>query len=76
MLANHGMNVNKCLCTDYARIAGLTVKASTTNGTSGLGVYRGLSVYWHLDYGYRWDAAIPGLVRQGKPQFVIERRYR
>ena len=43
---NHGKNANGCLCTNYANIPGLKLLASTTNGTSGLGRYRGRKVYW------------------------------
>lgn len=43
--ANHVRNTG-CLHTRYERISGLRVKASTTNGTSGIGVWRGSRVYW------------------------------
>ena len=36
--------------TDYASIRGLRLRATTTNGTSGLGVYRGRSVHWCHDH--------------------------
>lgn len=39
--------VNGCWYTDYATIPGLRLRASTTNGDSGLGIARGIGpVYW------------------------------
>lgn len=48
--ANHYFNANGCWVTDYHKIKGLDLRASTTNGTSGTGKYRGHSVYWHYDH--------------------------
>lgn len=72
LLKAHGMNEHGCLLTDYASIQGLIVQASTTNGTSGLGRYRGRSVYWHLDHGYRWNPETKDVKRLHNPRFVIE----
>lgn len=46
LLANHGLNVNGVWWTEYRNIPGLTVLASTTNGTSGIGRWHGRKVYW------------------------------
>ena len=46
---NHYRNANGCLVTDYHKIPGLKVLASTTNGTSGIGRYNGVRVYWSLN---------------------------
>jgi hypothetical protein len=43
---NHGLNKNGVLLTDYSKINGLDVHASSSNGTSGLGKYKGHKVYW------------------------------
>jgi len=40
---------NGCQYTDYSKIEGLTVKASTTNGTSGIADYHGQKVYFCLE---------------------------
>ena len=50
LLANHYTNDNGCLLTEYDKVAGLKVKASSTNGTSGIGTYRGARVYWNYDH--------------------------
>jgi hypothetical protein len=38
--------VNGCWHTKYANIPNLNVLASSTNGTSGIGLYKGQKVYW------------------------------
>jgi hypothetical protein len=43
---HHGLNENGCWLTDYAKIPKLRILASTTNGTSGTGLYHGRRVYW------------------------------
>jgi hypothetical protein len=43
---NHYQNANGVWLTDYSKIKGLRVSASTTNGTSGIGTYRGRKCYW------------------------------
>lgn len=43
---NHELNQHGCLVTHYDRIPGLCVHASTTNGTSGIGIYKRKRVYW------------------------------
>ena len=43
---NYG-KVNGCLHTNYAAIKGLELLASTTNGTSGLAMWRGRKVYFY-----------------------------
>jgi hypothetical protein len=45
----HYRNRNGCWLTDYMMIPSLVVHASTTNGTSGLGVYKGNKVYWSMN---------------------------
>jgi hypothetical protein len=72
LLSEYGKNENGCIRTDYAKIAGLRVKASSTNGTSGLGVYRGTAVYWHFDNGLTWKGADVGLVLERTPAFIVE----
>jgi len=47
---NHYLNGNGCLVTDYHKIKGLKVLASTTNGTSGIGMYRKEKLYWFLSH--------------------------
>jgi hypothetical protein len=73
LLAEH-RNVNGCWFTNYARIEGLKVKASDTNGTSGLGTFRGVPVYWHMCYGLQFDANTQALVKVAEPSFAVERR--
>jgi hypothetical protein len=70
LLANHG-KVNDCLQTNYKAISGLKLQASTTNGTSGIGRYRGMRVYWYLDSGYRWSKE-HGMVKTQSAKFICE----
>jgi hypothetical protein len=73
LMANHAKE-NGCLVTHYGRISGLKVLASTTNGTSGLGVYRGSRVYWHLNSGMRFDSALRDLVKYSEPYFEVNKQ--
>ena len=40
---------DSCLYTDYNKITGLTLLATSTNGTSGTGRYKGQKYYWNRD---------------------------
>lgn len=72
LLAAHSKNANGCLWTDYSSIRGLKVQASTTNGTSGIGVYRGHRVYWYMDYGYDYNPDTQRLTKISEPKFKVE----
>ena len=77
LMANHGKNANGCLGTNYENIPGLVVKASSTNGTSGLGIYYGKPVYWSLvhDSGVTWDKKANKLVPDPvKPYFDVSEK--
>ena len=41
---------NGCWFTEYSNIPNLSVHASSTNGTSGLGLYGRNKVYWYYDH--------------------------
>lgn len=47
---NHYLHKNGSWVTDYHKIRGLKVLASTTNGTSGIGRYGGVRVYWYFNH--------------------------
>jgi hypothetical protein len=44
---NHYFNKHGVWLTDYSKIRGFKILASTTNGTSGTGMWRGHKVYFH-----------------------------
>jgi uncharacterized protein YjaZ len=46
---HHYRNKNGCWVTDYHKIAGLNLLASTTNGTSGIGKWQGRRVHWFFN---------------------------
>lgn len=46
---HHYKNHNGCWLTDYMKIPSLVVHASDTNGTSGIGLYKGSKVYWTMN---------------------------
>lgn len=46
---NHRFNGSVWL-TEYSNIKGLKLLASTTNGTSGLGIWNRRRVYWSYDW--------------------------
>lgn len=73
LLANHGKNGNGCLITEYSRIPGLRVKASDTNGTSGIGVWDGVRVYWRYETGNVWTRDTSEWKLANTPGFVVER---
>lgn len=73
LLANHGKNKNGVLLTEYSNIPGLKVKASTTNGTSGTGVWDGQKVYWSYDAGMKWTAETGLVVDHHAPFFAVEK---
>lgn len=68
--ANHYKNENGCLLTDYSKIRGLRLFASTTNGTSGMGKYHGRKVYWHQNSGLKWNGK--DVVKVSEPFFEVE----
>jgi len=70
LITRHERNVNGCLITDYASIPHLQIKASDTNGTSGIGIWYGKRVYWHYTDGMRWTGK--ELVRMSDCHFVVE----
>ena len=47
---HHYLHPNGYWVTDYHLIPHLRVLATTTNGTSGIGRYRGTKVYWSLNH--------------------------
>jgi len=47
---HHYKNGNGCWLTDYAKIGGLRILASDTNGTSGLAMWRRCKVYFYFDH--------------------------
>lgn len=49
-LKEHHKFVNGCWFTEYKKINQLIVHASTTNGTTGLGTYKGKPVYWYFNH--------------------------
>lgn len=53
--ANHEKNKHGCLVTHYSRIPALCLLASTTNGTSGIGRFRGKKVHWWRNADGTWD---------------------
>ena len=50
LLKKYHVKINHCWQTTYTKIVGLEVLASTTNGTSGIGVWDNRKVYWYYDY--------------------------
>jgi hypothetical protein len=70
LLAQHGMNENGCILTRYENIPNLTLLASSTNGTSGIGKWGKIKVYWSLDEGYTWTGT--ELLKTRTPQFKVE----
>lgn len=50
--------MNGCWQTNYANIPNLNLLASATNGTSGIGIYKGQRVYWTGDkHGFKVERA-------------------
>lgn len=70
---NYGVNGHGCLRTNYSQIPSLKVRATTTSGTSGIGIYKGRRVHWHRTSGQRWDSKSRKLQRDIPPHFVVER---
>ena len=49
LLANHYKNENGCWLTNFAKIKGLKMLASTTNGDAGLAKWCGRKIYFYLN---------------------------
>lgn len=46
--------INGVWVTAYTQIPGLIVQATTTNGTSGIGTYKGVRVRWFYNHSSNW----------------------